>query len=595
VKPLKFLLATAGALLGLAVIALIGLVMVVDGAFVKARLERAMQEKNRTLKIEGEPRLRLFPIAGLTVGKTTLSEPGGAKPFVTLERAEIAVRVLPLLSGEVAIEALNVTNLRANLVRRRDGSMNFSDLAGPTPKEGKKEPLPVLRIAGARVEGVQIAFHDEATGQEMTLAEMNLKAERLDGATPGDVGFSARITGKHPEIDLRAQASGALSFNLRNDEFAFDKFVAQLKGRIDQETIAAEFAAPKVEVTSSRASGSAIKGSLKMKGSQRNVDLSYTLSLAGPPLTADLTAKLDESTVKAKLELADLSPLKARFELSADKLDLDRYFPPERRDANPDRAIDLSVLKGKTVAGKASIGLLLYRHARLENVKAELKIANGRLEIQPYSATLYGGTLAGEMSVDSDGNKLHFKETAQNVAIGAMLRDMTRKDFVEGRGNLTMDVHSAGSTVAALKKALAGSARVDMKEGVIKGVDFANAMRKGAPAQRTEFSDLSASLKVTNGIARNDDLKAHSPLLNLAGAGNLDIGNNGIDYVARATLGRGVSVPVKVYGALDEPQWSVDYTSLAGGVVGGTAGAVTDTVKGSAGSVKDAVRGLFRR
>jgi len=332
-----------------------------------------------------------------------------------------------------------------------------------------------------------------------------------------------------------------------------------------------------------------------MKGPQRSVDLSYTVSIAGPPLTADLAAKLDESNLKAKIELAELSPLKAKFDLSADKLDLDRYFPPEHRDANPNRTIDLSALKGKSVDGRAFIGLLLYRHARLENVKAELKIANGKLEITPHSATLYGGTLAGEMSADSDGNKFHFKETAQNVAVGGLLRDVTRKDFVEGRGNLTLDVHSAGGTIAVLKKALAGSARVEMKEGAIKGVDLANAMRKGAPAQRTDFSDLSASLKISNGIGRNDDLKAHSPLLNLAGAGNLDIGNNGIDYLARATLGRGVSVPVKVYGALDEPQWSVDYTGLAGVVVGGTAGAVKDTVKGGAGSVKDAVRGLFRR
>jgi len=96
-------------------------------------------------------------------------------------------------------------------------------------------------------------------------------------------------------------------------------------------------------------------------------------------------------------------------------------------------------------------------------------------------------------------------------------------------------------------------------------------------------------------VARNDDLKANSPLLRLAGAGNLDIGNNGIDYLARATLVGGVGVPVKVYGALDNPAYSVDYTGLAGGVVGGTAGAVTDTVKKGATGVGGALRGLFGR
>ena len=69
-------------LAGLVVLALVGLgaaLVIVDGQFVKARLERAMKEKNRTLKIEGEPQLKLFPVAGIALGKTTLSEPGSDK------------------------------------------------------------------------------------------------------------------------------------------------------------------------------------------------------------------------------------------------------------------------------------------------------------------------------------------------------------------------------------------------------------------------------------------------------------------------------------------------------------------------------------
>ena len=117
------------------------------------------------------------------------------------------------------------------------------------------------------------------------------------------------------------------------------------------------------------------------------------------------------------------------------------------------------------MAGRATVGVLIFRHARLENVKAEMKLANGKLEVSPHSATLYGGTLAGELSADADGNKLRVKETAQNVAVGTLLRDVTQKDFLEGRGSVGLDVQTAGGTVTALKKALAGSARVEMKEG----------------------------------------------------------------------------------------------------------------------------------
>jgi len=136
VKTAKILLLTATGLVALALLAIGAALMVIDGAFVKARMERHMQEKNRTLVIEGVPSVRLFPVVGIALGKTTLSEPGG-KPFASLDSAEVAVRVLPLLSGEVAIETLKLAGLHATVVRRKDGTLNISDLTGPPEKDPK--------------------------------------------------------------------------------------------------------------------------------------------------------------------------------------------------------------------------------------------------------------------------------------------------------------------------------------------------------------------------------------------------------------------------------------------------------------------------
>ena len=103
-KAVKIL---AAGIAGLVILVALGIgvaLVVIDGNFVKARLERAMKEKNRTLVIEGSPQLKLFPVAGLSLGKTTLSEPGGGKTFVALESAEVAVRVMPLLGGALVVD-----------------------------------------------------------------------------------------------------------------------------------------------------------------------------------------------------------------------------------------------------------------------------------------------------------------------------------------------------------------------------------------------------------------------------------------------------------------------------------------------------------
>jgi AsmA protein len=405
-------------LAGLVVLALIGLgaaLMIVDGQFVKTRLERAMKEKNRTLKIEGTPQLKLFPVAGIALGKTTLSEAGSEKLFVSLDSVEVAVRVTPLLSHEVAVETLKLSGLKANVVRRKDGTMNFADLSGPADKDKKAEAPPNVRIAEVLVEKSQVSYRDEATGQELQLADLSLKTGRLDGQTPGDLAFSAHITGKRPEVDLRAQAAGALRFNLGREEFGFDKFSAQLKGRFDQDSVAAEFSAPSVEVTPAKASGTDVKASIVLKGPQRNVNAKLVISsvqgsasaltiqkvlldldaaasgaaikanleasikanLAKRDLNADVSGKLDDSALKAKIALTNFAPLKAAFDVAIDRLNLDRYMPPEHKEAKSDDRVDLGALKGKTVSGKLAIGALTVKHAKLENVKAEVKLADG--------------------------------------------------------------------------------------------------------------------------------------------------------------------------------------------------------------------------
>jgi AsmA protein len=339
-------------------------------------------------------------------------------------------------------------------------------------------------------------------------------------------------------------------------------------------------------------------------------------NLAKQDLQADVSGKLDDSALKAKIALTNFSPLKANFDIGIDRLNVDRYLPPPHKDAKSDERIDLAALKGKSVSGKLAVGALTVKRVKLENVKADIKLEGGKLDVSPYSAGLYGGTVAGSLSADAEGNKIHVKDAVQNVSVGALLRDLAQKDMLDGRGNVTLDVQTAGGTVTALKKALAGSAHVEMKDGAIKGINLADSARnlkaamgakqtKADATQKTDFSEMSASFKIAGGVAHNDDLKALSPFLRLGGAGNMDIGNNTIDYLAKATLaatakgqgGRdvgnvaGVSIPVKLSGPLDSPDWHVDYSALLGGAAGG----VTDIAKKGASGVTDAVRGLFKR
>jgi len=273
-------------------------------------------------------------------------------------------------------------------------------------------------------------------------------------------------------------------------------------------------------------------------------------------------------------------------------------------------------------------------------MRAEVKVAGGRLDVAPISAQLYQGTLNGSLSAQAANNAIAVKQTLSGVSVGPLLRDAAQIDTLEGKGSVTIDVTTHGATVDALKKALNGTAGVNLADGAIKGIDIGGTIRSAQTklrelrgqqvqasntAQKTDFTELKASFNIKNGVAHNNDLSMKSPLLRIGGEGDIDIGNDRMNYLLKATVVatssgqggkdlsdlRGITVPVKLSGALAAPQYSIDFASVVTDVAKNqlqdqilkrvTGQAPAQTKPGAAGSgdikdtVKDRLKGIFGR
>jgi AsmA protein len=240
--------------------------------------------------------------------------------------------------------------------------------------------------------------------------------------------------------------------------------------------------------------------------------------------------------------------------------------------------------------GALKIDQFIASNVKLEKVNVGVQAASGKVDIQPLAANLYQGNLAGSASVNANTQRFSIKSQLEGVAIGPLLRDALDNDLLEGRGNVALDLQTGGNTVSAMKKTLAGNAKMTLRDGALKGINLeemirkARALRSRAPAEqkaerteRTDLTELAASFVIKNGIAHNDDLSAKSPLLRIAGSGDVDIGAGTIDYVARVSIVgtsggqggkeaaelRGVTVPVKITGPLDAPRFRADLGSAA--------------------------------
>src|SRR5258708_40357552 len=111
-KILKYGLYGLGALILVAVIGVAVFVMTFDPNRYKGQIEALVKEKTgRTLKLQGDLKVAIFPSLGADVARVTLSEHAADREFVSLDSAHASVALLPLLHGEVIIDRIKVTGL----------------------------------------------------------------------------------------------------------------------------------------------------------------------------------------------------------------------------------------------------------------------------------------------------------------------------------------------------------------------------------------------------------------------------------------------------------------------------------------------------
>lgn len=568
-KYLKYALFGVVGLIAVFALLLAVVAVTVDpNAFKPQIVKLVSDKKQRTLTIDGDIKLKLFPKLGVDLGKSWLSEHNSTQEFAALESVKLFVAWLPLLKNELVVDKISVEGVRANLIRYVDGSTNIDDLLS---KEESKQVI--FDVEGMKIKRGALSFDDRMAQRKLSIAEFEMESGRLKDNTHTTIELDFKVTGDNPNITARVVVKSGLLFALEEKHYVLDDLKLKLtgeavgiqnldlgaKGDIDAQLKTQAFSlknvkldlkgnraadkldialnAPKLLLTPSKAEAS--KLTLEAKIEQANGKLVATLTLpdlAGNAkqfsvslLSLEIDGKQGDNSIKGKLTSPLAGSLDAQtFNLTKLVANLDV--------ANPKRS-------------KSGMKFVLSGDARGDMVK-QLAAAN-------LNAKLDDSTIQAKLGMSQFSNP-HF-----NFDINIDQLDVDR--YLPPKGKAEKSQPESPIDLSALKSLNAsGSVRI----GQLKVANLKSSNVR---------LDLKAGFAINNGVAHNDDLSAKSPLLRLAGNGDINIGAGSLDYVAKATVVgslegqggkesaqlKGVTVPVRISGPFDALKYKVDVGALA--------------------------------
>lgn len=554
-------------------------------------------------KADGSSNLRdLLKASAEPKGEAATTEPVATTPPAASDKQPWLIS----LQGIALVDASAlVRDDRSGTVSRLD-RLDL-DLGQLTPGEW----VPVTLAA----KGAQGDLAFDLKGQaQLKPAREAMKSELKDLNLSGSLNQPAQrldaFTLKADRLALGEWSS--LSLSLSGAQGAADKptlagtLEGTLKARLDENRQLLELSDA---VLAAKLSGDALprpQMQLKLAGFARAELDKQAVTFSNLVLGADDTLLSGSGAVRLGAEP------KVDFDLKGDKLDLDGWLGQSAK-AAPAAATsgaaapagapaqtaaqalstaepDLTALKSVDLAGRLQLGSLRLKGLDLSAVDLQLALAGGQLTLKQFSAGVAGGkvTASGLLDARQQPARYQVHKRVQGVDVRPLLQTLAQTDLLEGKGDLEVEVQGSGLSEQALRSRMQGKVNLKLSDGALHGINLAEMIRearatltgKGADqvkeVRKTDFSALTASFQIANGIARSDDIQLFAPALRVKGQGQTALVPETLDFlfltsVVESSKGQGgktvdelkdITIPVRIGGHWQAPSYRLDVKEL---------------------------------
>jgi AsmA protein len=618
---LKWAGIVVGALVLILIAALLIIPQFIDIQKYKPVLEGKVAEATgRPFSIGGDLQLSLFPWAGVSLSDLTLGNPEGfaEKQFVSIQSFDVRVKLLPLLTKDIQVKRFILNQPKIVLVKTKGGRGNWTqpkkaapaveEKTGPsTPATDVDLPVKALAVGEFSVKDGVVVFIDQAAGTRRQVTDIDLNFSDVSLEKPVKMAFSALLDGK--PVSAKGTV-GPVGKTIGRQPIAFDltvetlkQLTVMLKGQVNNPLAdpSANLSVTVSEFSPRRlmdALGAALPVQTADPAALSRLALKAQVS-AGPRSVAISGGELDldDSKMAFNLKASEFDRPNVAFEADLDKIDLDRYLPPEseKKDSAPEKKEaskpaekpDYEPLRKLILDGSVKIGELTVRKASLQQLLVKVKAKNGVIRIDPAKMNLYDGTFAAQTIVDvrTDTPATKLSLDLEGVQVNPLLRDFMDKDILEGSTRARIELSMQGDDAATVKRTLDGSGQLSFTDGAIKGVDLAAMARNtkaafglaqpGAERPRTDFTELNVPFAIKAGRFSTPQAELKSPFIRLKANGAAHLVRETIDFRVDPKLvgtikgqgdtqkRSGLLVPVVISGTFGKPEFRPDLEALA--------------------------------
>lgn len=601
----KLIYAVLGILV-LLVVAVVAAPFFVSTEAITSRIVAEVKDRTgRDLRIGSDTRLALFPSIAIEAKDVALSNPGGldAGSVVSMGEIKVDLALMPLISGDINVERFVLIKPVIALAVDSEGRPNWDFSTGEPAEGGTAESggpgsgrVGNVRLGQIEIVEGELSYADARDGTSRKASNINFTLTLPDLTSPLEAAGTADWNGETVKLDI----------DMGSPQDLMDGKATPFAATVESAHLNTAF----------KGSVSAVDANLAITGDMeaKTPSLRELARWAGSPLAPgnglaafSMSSKVNyaESTITASDAKFSLDGMNAqgsavvalggerpsvRGNLGVDKIDVNQYMGGGGSAGSgsggsggsgggwSDAKFDFSGLGAVDADLKLAANAIAYKAIQIGKSALAVTIAGGKLTAKLTQLALYGGSGSGTLTLDGGAKT---PAMAASFALGGvdarpLLTDAMDMKWLEGTGELGINVVAQGASQRQMIGSLGGNANLKFTNGAIRGINIPQMLRSlgsnplngwsGGEAQKTDFSSFSATFQISKGVASNSDMQLVGPLVRMTGAGTISMPSQSIDYKVQPKLvasleGQGgaldlsgLDIPVIIKGPWSNPR-----------------------------------------